>query len=750
MSTITNVELLGWQWSKGIFQDDPASTWTFLLPLLFVLVSVTVAIWDKQTKSKRDKRNQRESHSVEGQGKGDVKTTISASVDISTPQDVDEIDDDDDEEEDDAPSKLRSDSDSHNNSHHRQQDETPSTETTSTPRRRNGCMWRCLHDGLRVEWNHMGGVYEIMNRSMEQEVGEKQGSDAADDPGGTRDSNVDFQTVKEAGQENERPDPSSSRRDMPAADHVRRDASRIKIHPKSHITEQDVQRAYSGISWNTKDQDNVMDGGSKVVLVLRLASVFVSSGMSSIENESLIHKVAAALELPPLSFLSVGLNTITAQFALGPVINVSCAPADFYRLSLLSDARSLAATVIHTWTTSSGSRPSGPKQRDQKVHANKHHQEPISVAASLHVLDLLEDDQAANPYGWLIQMIAVYVLSTMAPTTVYHGGYYNLAWASIISVVIVLEVGLLQYLHGAYWETALVSFTTGVLSPILWQVTHDRIDDLEQCEASYTFGVLLIWLPGMSLVYGAHEISRGSYYNGSARLVKAIVQAMSIALFYTIGWQYWGRNWAGDETRNGEPTNLYNQTGPIVSLPPSIDCGDAWDGRLAWYMNSVVLVIPLNLASLILMGVRPRDCPGPFLVAQAVYALQGILSQWCRGEDRQCALPTYVLIFVVSFAGGFLAELNELVTGFSKYGTMLNIIFILAPGASAVRAVLGSFHRTEGDMAANENTLWESVVFEGVSYAVGFYLAFDAWEPLRPSFLWVKGWACKSINVYCS
>ena len=49
----------------------------------------------------------------------------------------------------------------------------------------------------------------------------------------------------------------------------------------------------------------------------------------------------------------------------------------------------------------------------------------------------------------------------------------------------------------------------------------------------------------------------------------------------------------------------------------------------------------------------------------------------------------------------------------SKYGSMLAIIFVLAPGAGAVRAILGSFHRYEGDTRANENTLWESVVFEG-------------------------------------
>ena len=41
-----------------------------------------------------------------------------------------------------------------------------------------------------------------------------------------------------------------------------------------------------------------------------------------------------------------------------------------------------------------------------------------------------------------------------------------------------------------------------------------------------------------------------------------------------------------------------------------------------------------------------------------------------------------------------------------------------------------AFHRTEGDDRGNEATIWESVVFEGVAYAVGFYLAFDVLSPI--------------------
>lgn len=425
--------------------------------------------------------------------------------------------------------------------------------------------------------------------------------------------------------------------------------------------------------------------------------MLVSSGMSSIEVEEHLHSVASAIGMPEISHLSVGLKEITAQFLLGPVICVSCA-ADF-NLSLLSDVQKLVRLICL---------------------------ERVNVSASLFVLD--EIDASAIPYGKLIRYIAMYVVCTFAPATVYMGDYINIVFGAIIAPFLLLEMFVLEVFGLEKWETPLVSLTTGLLSPVLWQLAHAAYD-LEQCVAGYTIGVLLIWLPGSSLVYGAHEVLRGSFVNGSARLVKGITQALIIALFYTIGWQYWGRNWASNDTLDGVETNLYGLSGPIVSLPPSISCSAEWQIKLAWYMNSVVLMLPLNLATLVTFNIRPRDCLGLFIVAQATYTCQGVLNN-CTLQEYTCSLPYYVQVFIVAFAGGFFAILNQLLTGFSRFGSMLAIIFVLAPGAGAVRSVLGAFHRTEGDMASNFNTLWESVVFEGVTYAVGFYLAFDLWKPL--------------------
>ena len=483
----------------------------------------------------------------------------------------------------------------------------------------------------------------------------------------------------------------------------------FKIHPRSHITEDDIRKVYPDLdtSENINGDDDADDNGNnsngnangnantnnyydgnRVVLFFRLASIFVSCGMSTIENNEILHNVSKALDLPLLSKLELGLNEITVQFELSsPVVTIQCSTAAFYQLSLLSRSQQLAYYIIKN-----GNRNS--KQSSSLF---------IPASVYLRVLDELEQDNASDPYGWLIKISAIYIVCVFAPVSVYNGGYINLYWSSIISIAIVivllvLQSGIVPSSVSDRWECPIVSFITGLLSSILWQITADNghiwqdmdlYQHLDQCAANYTIGVLLIWFPGSTLVYGAHEVCLGSYTNGGIRLIKGIVSAMVIALFYTLGWQYWGRNWASNETMNGIPTNLYNTTGGIASLPPSIDCTTPNDIELPWYINQVAFAIPLNAATMIVFNIRLRDTPGVFLVAQATYCVQGALGS-CGGEnDVYCGLPTYVNVLIVAFAGGCFSEINTLITGFSKYGSMLAIIFVLAPGAGAVKAILG-------------------------------------------------------------
>lgn len=142
----------------------------------------------------------------------------------------------------------------------------------------------------------------------------------------------------------------------------------------------------------------------------------------------------------------------------------------------------------------------------------------------------------------------------------------------------------------------------------------------------------------------------------------------------------------------------------------------------------MIYAAPFNLCSLVIFNIRLRDVLGVFLVAQATYLVQGLL-RLCEADT--CALPSYINILIVAFSGGVFAEVNQILMGFSKYSSMLAIIFVLAPGAGAVRSILGAFRRQEGDFQSNMNSLWENVAFEGTTYAMGFYIAFLAFKPFH-------------------
>ena len=212
----------------------------------------------------------------------------------------------------------------------------------------------------------------------------------------------------------------------------------------------------------------------------------------------------------------------------------------------------------------------------------------------------------------------------------------------------------------------------------------------------------------------------GSYYNGSSRLVKGIVSALIIALGWTDWYNPEATPWFGDVSQQSL------NHGPISSLPPSQDC--LYQSDVNWYWRFVIYAAPFNLCSLVIFNIRLRDVLGVFLVAQATYLVQGLL-RLCEADT--CALPSYINILIVAFSGGVFAEVNQILMGFSKYSSMLAIIFVLAPGAGAVRSILGAFRRQEGDFQSNMNSLWENVAFEGTTYAMGFYIAFLAFKPFH-------------------
>ena len=266
-----------------------------------------------------------------------------------------------------------------------------------------------------------------------------------------------------------------------------------KIHPNSNITEQDIRKVYQ--RGTTDDLE-----GDDIVLFYRLASIFLSSGMSTVENEEYLVLCCRALGLPPISLLNLGLREITAQFQLGPVINISCATGDFYQLSLLSRTQQLAKIII-------SSSKQSTEEEEEEVNAqheedtNEEENTPACTVCSKSVvlgrpsfrslsrsipsrvyLDVLDElEQANEPYGWLVHLIAVYLVCTFAPVVVYGGDNTTLEKAAIMSIPIVIEVLLKRYFSSSYgvWETPLVSFTAGLLAPIFWQSSALE-EDFEQ------------------------------------------------------------------------------------------------------------------------------------------------------------------------------------------------------------------------------------------------------------------------------
>ena len=206
--------------------------------------------------------------------------------------------------------------------------------------------------------------------------------------------------------------------------------------------------------------------------------------MSTVENEEYLVLCCRALGLPPISLLNLGLREITAQFQLGPVINISCATGDFYQLSLLSRTQQLAKIII------SSSKQSTEEEEEVNAHqeedSNEEETTPACTVCSKSVvlgrpsfrslsrsipsrvyLDVLDElEQANEPYGRLIHLLGIYGVCAFAPVVVYGGDNTTLEKAAIMSIPIVMEVFLLkQYFSSSYgvWETPLKRTLSSVM-----------------------------------------------------------------------------------------------------------------------------------------------------------------------------------------------------------------------------------------------------------------------------------------------
>ena len=465
------------------------------------------------------------------------------------------------------------------------------------------------------------------------------------------------------------------------------------IGPNTNITEACIRRCY-------QPGENLPDGSGSLaetaILVLRLSCLLAANGNSTVDVEAYVAAVLEALSLDR-AVVEVGHRFVTAQLdPSGPIHYVGCG-MDF-SLSAMGDISSVAKVIAVQ-------RP--------------------PIRNCLYVLDQVEERK--EPFGRLVKMFALEMVCTVAPFSVYGGDYESMLGGAVLALFVMAALLLIWVLDRPHLEVPVVSFTVGVFTPLLWRIANSWVV-MEQCKASYImFGTLIIWLPGAQLIYGVHELRLGAVTNGATRLTKGLVNAILISIFLTFGWQFLGRNWETEATFEGERTNLYGKEGPISSLPPSITCAST-DATDNWLLASAGMTIPLQCFALIFYQIRLRDWPGPFLVGWSTYAVQGLLGSWC--SPSTCSLPGYVQTLLVAIWASSAACFFELTTDAPLWSSLIPVILILAPGAGAVKAVLGSFHRSEGDGESSTYTLWESLVLEGATYAAGFLIAMEFWLPL--------------------
>ena len=88
---------------------------------------------------------------------------------------------------------------------------------------------------------------------------------------------------------------------------------------------------------------------------------------------------------------------------------------------------------------------------------------------------------AADSYGWLLHMIAIYAASSIGPIALYGGNFDSVVVATITSVFTTLEMFVIQHYfpNMCSWIVPICSFTTGLLSPILWQGLTDYFDSAQ-------------------------------------------------------------------------------------------------------------------------------------------------------------------------------------------------------------------------------------------------------------------------------
>ncbi len=204
-----------------------------------------------------------------------------------------------------------------------------------------------------------------------------------------------------------------------------------------------------------------------------------------------------------------------------------------------------------------------------------------------------------------------------------------------------------------------------------------------------------------------------------------------MAIFVTLGWQLWGRDWSAGSPSviplPGQPA-----VGPIASLPPSVWCPEP--PSIPWYVSHGAWALPLAMLINVNLNIRPRESLAPLACTLLGTLTAGFLSAGCTPST--CALPSDLQNVLTAFVTASAAELVEFHTGLSSVVCIVPALFIFAPGSAAMLALMGQLHRAAGEAsysstsayAANVATLWESITMNAVTYMLGVLLASQLWK----------------------
>ena len=439
-----------------------------------------------------------------------------------------------------------------------------------------------------------------------------------------------------------------------------------------------------------------------MVLILKLALGLFACGHCSVDVELFIGDAAAVLELPT-PYISVGHRVLDVSFGSFGPHQLRCGRDLVF--SGLADLTSLCTAIANG--------------------------DCRSAHVGLRVCDELLERPL--PYGWLVQILAFEGIGILASVVAYHGSVpYDTLGAAVNTAILIAAMHVGKLFRISHLELMLVCFAVGVGAPFVWHYLSNGGQPI--CHIGPQFiGPLLIHLPGCQIIWGSLEIAGGSLIHGGSRMINGMFQAMLMAIFITLGWQFFGRHWAlGDPTVH--PNDGVELEGSLTSLPPSIWCPAPWQVPtegvpevVTWYFVHTVVALPLLALINVNLNIRPRESLGPLACGLCGTVTTGFLA---FGLPTAAGIPSYLQNIIVSFVTASAGNAVEFYTGLSSVVCVVPALFVFAPGSAAMMACIGSFHRDAGEtfLGANVSTLWESITMTAVTYMLGVLFATQLWK----------------------